>query len=443
MKLQKYINEKIELTGEKNKDKWLKQLEGWKSDLRKMTKIYKSLKAEDTPKAIKAFNEARKLFNRFRDNWEKWHTQFTKKKYVPGAKNEESFYAEQVRINGWQAEMSITDLFPESYDYRIDKHVPSPWQLDKAGYRKGDTRKNKILVYQKAFKKAFSSVEDLMKYQFDLVTPDIIEKINVAGVNIIVTKDKDTGEFSRKNLKMFMNILPKAIQVIKKSGFTEPLKGLTVKLRLTERSSGDKGGEYLLSSDTIAIYKWGMADKGSALHTLVHELGHRYYRKSLNEKARTAWSNTIWKRFVTVEKNHVEEFFNKYIKNKFNQNNKEEYLIDKTDRSKVDILIKKNENDPTSKAIFLQLIHSILYSTSLDKLSDEIGERIHIEFITDYAKKNSEEAFCEAFAFWVLKRRKLGEWTRAFFKEIVRSGGANIKEGKEKLNLIDKYIGDE
>ena len=48
-----------------------------------------------------------------------------------------------------------------------------------------------------------------------------------------------------------------------------------------------------------------------------------------------------------------------------------------------------------------------------------------------FIRKNGEEAFCEAFALWVNQRGKLGEWTRAFFKEIVRSGGANIREEKD------------
>ena len=69
----------------------------------------------------------------------------------------------------------------------------------------------------------------------------------------------------------------------------------------------------------------------------------------------------------------------------------------------------------------------------------EVGQRIHIEFITDYAKKNGEEAFCEAFALWVLQRGKLGEWTRAFFKEVASSGGANIKEEKD---LVEVYMGE-
>jgi predicted HNH restriction endonuclease len=64
-------------------------------------------------------------------------------------------------------------------------------------------------------------------------------------------------------------------------------------------------------------------------------------------------------------------------------------------------------------------------------------EWIDLEFVTDYAATKPNEAFAEVFAHWVIKRNTLGEWTRAFFKEIVRSGGANIREEK---NLIDKYL---
>jgi hypothetical protein len=436
MKFKRYITEKIELTGEKQKDKWLKETEKWKADLRKMTKIYKSLKAESTPQAIKAFEQARKLFNTFRDNWERWHTQFTKKTFVADKGNVETIYQQEVRVKGWRAEMEISSLFPTTYDYNTKTDVPAPWQLDSARYRRGDTRKNKIIVYQKAFKKAFDAIEELIRYEFDVIKPDTKEQLNVAGVNLIITQDTATGNFSKKNLKMFIEILPQAIKAIKKSGFTDTLKGLTVKLRLTDRKTGDVGGEYITHNDTIAIYKWGIADKPSALRTLVHELGHRYYRRALNQKARDAWDNAIWKSFITVEKEHVNEFFNKYIKPNFTPNDEGKYSTDKKDRNRLNSVIKKNESDPNRKAIFLYLLHADTFSITLDSLMDLVGERIHIEFISDYAKKNTEEAFCEAFALWVNNRNQLGEWTRDFFKEIVRTGGANLKENK----LIEKYL---
>jgi hypothetical protein len=441
MKLKRYLNEKISLTGERNKDKWLKELEGWKSDLRKMTKIYKSVEAENTPKAVKKFKEGMKLFRTFRENWERWYTQFTKKKFVPGEDNTESIYSKEARVKGWQAEMAINNIFPD--DYNDGKFTPRPDLLDRPRYNKGDTRKNKIIVYQKAFKNAFNAMEELIKYQFELVTPDSRDQINVAGINLLITQDKDTGDWAKEKLKMFIDTLPKAVKAIKQSGFKDSLRGLTVKLRLTERpGQGEKGGEYITHEDTLAIYAWGMADKQTALHTLVHEIGHRFYRRTLPKNAQDAWSSAIWKKFVHIEKYHIEDFFRKYIEGKFEKkwDDPNEYTeIKKPERNKLMDSIKKNENDPNTKAVYQYLVQTISWSTSLKELLSYEGERIHIEFITDYARKNTEEAFCEAFALWVVARGRLGEWTRDFFKEVVRSGGANIKESK--MDLIEKYLG--
>lgn len=439
MRLRHYINEKITLTGEKDKDKWLAQLEKWKGDLRKMTKIYQSLKAEDTPQAVKEFKEANKLFIQFRQNWEKFYTQFGGKMIG----NDEPMLAKEVRVTGWQAETSFSNFFPDAYDYNLKTHVPAPWELDR-GRRRGDTRKNKILVYQKAFKKAFDAIETLIKNKFDVVKPDTEEKINVAGINLIITKDMDTGNWTHKNIKMFVDILPKAVQAIKKAGFSKPLRGVTVRLEMTERSGNNtKGGEYHSNDNTLSIYKWGIADKTSALRTLVHELGHLYYRTYLTQKARDAWDKAIWNSFITVEKKHVEEFFNAHIFNKVEPNDEGYYYVDKPQKNRIIATIKKTENDPSRKAIFDYIVHNLPFKATLDKAKDELdGARIHIEFISDYARKNTEEAFCEAFAIYVNQRGKLGEWTREFFKEIARSGGANIKEEKQ-MDLVEKYLHEE
>ena len=65
------------------------------------------------------------------------------------------------------------------------------------------------------------------------------------------------------------------------------------------------------------------------------------------------------------------------------------------------------------------------------KLSDRWvgpGKEIPIEHITNYGNTNAEEAFAEAFKLYIVRGPgKLGEWTRWFFREIVRTG-ANINE---------------
>jgi hypothetical protein len=443
MKFNRYITEKIEMTGEKQKDKWLKEIEKWKSDLRKMTKIYKSIPSEDTPKAKKMFKEARKLFVIFRINWEKWYTQFIKDRYIDGQSNKEDYYSKEARVTSWQAEMAIGSLFPNRWDYKTKKDVDAPWELD-SGYRKGDTRKNKIIVYQKAFKKAFDSIEELIKYRFEYVSANKIDQINVAGVNVIITTDQDTGDYTRKGIKMFIDILPEAVKRIKKSGFGQSLKGLTVKLKMESgnRGDGSTAGEYFSYDDTLAIYKWGLTGKTDALRVLVHEMGHRYFKR-LSKKAQDAWGDAIHNSFINIESKDIKKFIDNYI-GKYPKNDEGKWSIKKADRIAIEKEIKNNERNPDTRAKMLFMIRNNhgLYTTE-DRLRDEFeGERIHREMISDYARKNTEEAFCEAFAFWVIKPNHLGSWTKSFFKEIVRSGGMDIKEEKNMkiIEKIDKYL---
>lgn len=73
MKFKKYINEiKIQKTGEFKTDEHLKMLDKFQKDIKKLTKLYKALDKEDSPKAIKDAKTLRKAVNIFSNNFEKW-----------------------------------------------------------------------------------------------------------------------------------------------------------------------------------------------------------------------------------------------------------------------------------------------------------------------------------------------------------------------------------
>ncbi len=460
MELRRYLIENTETD-------LLKKLTQWKKDLRRMTKLYKSLEASDSPKAIKKFKEAHKYWIRFRQNWEKWRDieliKDRKDRLSMDISPQEKYRKEEMKVTAWQAEMAIGGLFPDSYDYKLDKHVSAPWKLDKPGYSKGDTRKNKIIVYQKKFKIAFDAIEDYIKHHSEVV--NIIkdtERVNVKGINVLISglkKEEDPTGPNMKRIKKFMqDDLPKAVELIKKEKIKQTLKGLTIEVTLSGSKSvgvqSGAGGSYNYTTDWLRMYPMGMGS--GSVGTIVHELGHRYYYKNLPEKAQTAWERMFRKNQIQIKDEHIKSFWKKYV---LPYAKSDEWDF-KWKKKNVIPIIRKNEHDPTLKAIYLHLVNNI--STFTDnkinwtkeggdsdeditkrdkKIKDTFRDRnvdewIPIEFVTDYGRTNPSEAFAEVFKLWVTGRKgKLGEWTRSFFKEIVRSGGANIMEDK-----IDMYL---
>jgi len=68
------------------------------------------------------------------------------------------------------------------------------------------------------------------------------------------------------------------------------------------------------------------------------------------------------------------------------------------------------------------------------------NRHVNLEFITDYANKNSEEAFCEVLKLYVTKgRRRIGNWTYALFKEVVDSAGFRLTENVNSFKDIIKF----
>ncbi len=73
VKLKRYlIEKKVEMTGDQFKDKFMKKLNQWDTDVSRMTKYYKSLKADESDKALKEFLKAKKAFITFGNNFDKF-----------------------------------------------------------------------------------------------------------------------------------------------------------------------------------------------------------------------------------------------------------------------------------------------------------------------------------------------------------------------------------
>ncbi len=418
----------------------LKKSAKWKKDLRLMTKLYKSLKAEDSPKALKAFRTAHKAFNTFSQNWENWYMQeLIQRGHLPISdkrSTEESYWQKEVRVTAWKAGTDLTGLFPTTYEGR--DFVDAPWMLD-SGHG-GDTRKTRIGRYQRSFNAAFKAIEDMIRNEFEQINAlKKREQLTVAGINVVITGiTEKMSDYKKKLVDNYIRNMNIAVKKVKKEGFKQTLKGLTVEIALGgAKASGVQsgaGGAYDRHLDKMWMFPIGMNIKEIGVGTLVHEIGHRYWYKHVPKKARMAWTSRIHSRQIEIKKHHINKYVDEYYMPLF---------LDQDKKFKVETAIKAinaKETDPTVITIMLYLAHNSWYhsrindrTSAIDAFDDLADSFIDLEFISEYGKTRPNEAFAEVFRKWVGGRKnELGPWTRQFFKDIVRTGGANIRESKTK-----------
>jgi len=436
MKFNNYlIEKKAEMTGDQYKDHFIKQLNKWDTDLSKMTKNYKMLKADDND--VKRFLMFKKAFLVFHNNFEKW----VYRNILDNNKSKsESYYQKEVRSTAWKfmSDIGTYGLFPESYDYESKKHINAPHLLD-SDYR-GNSRKQNITRYQRSWRQFKEAFTDLIKYEaekIDEVKPD--EIVNVDKVNILIkNRDKD---WSDKYVKSFMKHVRKATQAINKAGLGKSIRDLSIELNFNPTDisglpAGLTAGAYRKEDDTLYILPLGLRDKLSD-STLIHEIGHRYWFKYVPSRAKKAWEDKINSQMITVKADHIKKFFDEFYD--------KEYGFPYRRGFEKEV---KRITDPTLKIVYSYLgQHTPIFKVEDGKDEKQMymefmmehhkGEQVPLEWITDYGRTNPAEAFAEAFKLWVGGvKGKLGPWTRAFFKEIVSTGGANIREEE----LIDKYL---
>ena len=440
MRFRRYITEKkVQLTGDQWKDKFIKKLNQWDSDVSRMTKYYNSLKADESDSALREFLKAKKAFLTFANNFEKFVYQELLDN-SPSAVKKETYIQSEVRKHAWTfiGDIRIYELFPEAYDYKTEKHVPAPWELDRTGYGQRN-RKQVISKYQRSWRLFKKAAEEYIQYQSESIQDIRNEQIQIAGITILI-KNRNIKQYDDKWIKRFLKHLPKAVQAIKKAGLGSSLEGLSVEMNFNPTDvsgvtpGGLTAGGYSKETDKLYIFPLGMTDNVDE-STLVHEIGHRYWFRKVPNGAQKAWAEKIDSRMITVTKEHIDKFFDMFWDNQWGFPYRREF------KDKIDKI-----TDPTLKVVFGYLSkHTPLYDVKEgDKktvykehmIKHEKGEQVPLEWISDYGRTNAAEAFADTFRIWVSgKIQKLGEWTRAFFKEIVRTGGASLKE-----DIIDKYL---
>jgi hypothetical protein len=401
----------------------------WAKDLRVLTKAYKSIgdNSED-PQTIKDFKKVRRAFGTFQENFEQWVYKFFLQYKWQGASDKmETWEEKEVREKCWRAVTGLGGNFPEMWDFIDKKHRVSPHRLAKE-------RETNIRRYRAEFRLGIKALLQYIAIEGDQEREKPIEQAQIGPVKLVIHNFKrkggsPQGEASReKSFKDLVSGIKGWSKKIQKAGFGKCIEGLTVDLDfgLTSDNSNDMvNGEYYMNKDMLKLYGCGMTQD-----TFTHELGHRFWYRNVPSNAKKHWQDTINSKKVSIERKDVEDYVEKY----FDKNGSK---IHKR-RAGLKVIDKKETNAET-KAKFKALQMTSVWSTEnrkevVTKLADRWvgpGKEIPIEHITNYGNTNPEEAFAEAFKLYIVRGPgKLGEWTRWFFREIVRTGGATIKERK-------------
>lgn len=380
-------------------------VERWKKDLRLMTRIYRSVGA--TEEDVPAFNEGLKLFRNFRVNFEEW----VYKVLLPKKSERSSYYEDEVRKKAWTAIAALSGLFPDRWSARTDKHEPAPWLLPQ-------NREANIRRYQKAFTDAFKVIEEYIESKDQegagLERAEARTTYQVGHLNVVVrnlgreTMEEDIDEFLRRLKEMESRV--------SQAGFPKAVDGLTVTLDFDR--SDLRAGQYDASKDELVIFPLGL-DRD----TFFHEVGHRFWFRSLPSNARAHWNETLGTQTVEIQRKDIEDFAAKYIEGQPSMTSSE--LVH---------LVSQKENDPEIQAKYRTLADGApgTWATTPREVQNYLvknfdGKKVYLEEISDYGNTSPVEAFAEVFMMWVSEGPgRVNPWTRQFFKEISRSGGAKV-----------------
>lgn len=393
----------------------VKDLKRWKADLRRMTKIYRSIPSnsgsgysDPTPAekamSLEIFAEARGLFSQFARNWKTWI--YDELLPPPGAEGE-TWHHRMIREKAWTAYIALPS-FQEVWDYKTDTHVPAPWKLVKE-------RDTNIRRYQRAFTAAFAAIAEYLESEgggVETLPPTEKHRIGPATVVIHNQGRKEDENLLRGFLTRFEGMLKSIVS----AGFPSAVKGLVVHIHF--KMEGWVAGQYVPAKDRLEIHSLGLG-RG----TLTHEIGHRFWYKALGNNARAHWNDVLKTRTVEVTEGAIHTFVNRYVRN-------QKWMLS---RREVEVLLSRQERDEELKAQYRLLAdHSPAYTSDPDEilthhLKNNKGDKATLEHISDYGATSPVEAFAEAFRLYVEKGpRALGPWTRQFFERVNRSGGAKF-----------------
>ena len=388
--------------------------EPWRSDLRKMTRIYKSIPTATEDKRLELFLEGRGLFATFNHNFEAWVYDDLLPSREPKKQN---WREQQVAKTAWTALMTISGLFPDSWNYKNERHEPAPYELERS------IDKN-IVRYQRAFNVALKEIDELLREreQSGKVRLQPVELLHVGPVQVVVhNQGREERPSMEEDLDDELRTLKDAVHRIEHAGFPQAVKGLTVHISFVQTAL--RAGHYDSGKDELFLFPLGTGREDH--ETLIHECGHRFYYKSLPANARAHWKEVVDARALTIEDADIDHMIAKYIEPAVKR--------DGWTPSRDTLRREIHEGSAELEAKCRELSdHVPSFTSDVEEIRSfwkkhYSGSRINLEEISDYGSTNDMEAFAEAFMLYVVRGPgALGPWTQNFFKAISRSGGARL-----------------
>lgn len=410
-----------------------KALDKWLRDLKVMTKIYRAIPvsvewddSEGLERANESFREAEKLFRVFRSGFEEW----VYKVILPSFDKGEAYLVKELRSSTWTLLSALGQLFPTMWDGRDShnvKYVPALSELKAK-------REGNIKRYQVAFTKVYKQLIDYLASKGGaMVRYDAVDHLEVAGVPVTIENlgrdEREDGE--QDYVTEPLNLLGKYLNEVKRAGFGVAIGGgFNVTFNFIP-GHFETAGQYTPSTDKLVIYPLGMlGDHGE--HTLIHEIGHRFWFKCLSGQGRSVWVKVFSDRGVTITGKDVENFYHTVMQ-KIPDDPK---FMDTGDILRLALPEARDEGDELK---FRELADVHLWSLFkgydepfdpddyLKRLKFKENEVVQVEEISDYGDTEPIEGFAEVFRLWVTKGpRSVKPFTRELFVQICRTGGARI-----------------
>jgi hypothetical protein len=337
-------------------------------------------------------------------------------------KGKESWDAKELREKAWTLYIS-SDLF-------VSKGAPDPpydsnpdaWKWQRSFE---DFTKNRDKIYDRlariirdGFKAVDLFVDTQRLSRRSAVLPDFDQKIRttVAGFPVTIVNN-EAGDDDRHNADTLKRIHA-AVSVVKQRGLGTFLRDLQFEVRNGEWEQRGFGiaGTYDVKTRTIAVYPLG-----NNASTIVHEIGHHVFRTQLLNSARARWETLITRNRITFTDDELQEIADAYL---------EAFEAERhqpTVGYVVDQFLSKHVAARVSHSTQIKLRHYLTqHFGSHGKESLDISPNVNAdmsyvrsernELITNlkkgvsafvptaYAHTNPEEAFCEVFAMFVLKK---------------------------------------
>jgi len=235
-------------------------------------------------------------------------------------------------------------------------------------------------------------------------------------------------------------MIRRGLASVRRTGLDRALAGLVIHVRFATQQ-GDAAASYdRYGGGQVTLNPWSLydADAGS----LIHEIGHRFYYEYMAPKAREAWEAALRERQSSVSMDDL-AWARPYVEAYFRDVASDPALRDADGGQRRAVAAQWAAQQPDLSPIETARLRFIVRlaadAKDADKGLESAGSYIREgdkyrgvgieptaepERSTDYGSWNPSEAFAESFRLYVLKPRVLGPWTRQFFRDVVRAGGA-------------------